>query len=145
MKLQITSYNSTGSNATRIEFIKFLLSMTVSILLVQESWHLDNNCEYLHRINQDKLCYPVSGVDSGDSILYGRPYGGLVVYYHKAAIHHPDLVNVDHLIQYIHYHQCFAPQYVLHIEDFQILKKAGVWEVEKNANHSTDVSRLQYE
>ena len=57
--------------------------MTVSILLVQESWHLDNNCEYLHRINQDYLCYQVSGVDSGDSILYGRPYGGLVVYYHK--------------------------------------------------------------
>ena len=50
---------------------------------------------------------------------------------HQAAIQHPGMAKVDQLIREIPFSKGFAPEHGKDIEDFQILKKAGVWEVEK--------------
>ncbi len=81
--LNIFSFNSTGLGATSMEFVKLLLTLSVSILLIQETWHLDNHTEHMLNINDNFLCYPVSGIDEKEKILRGRPYGGTAFYYSK--------------------------------------------------------------
>ena len=74
------SYNSMGLRPSRMEFIKLLLNFSLTFLLVQESLHFDNNTDY------DYHCYPVSGIDSAKDILYDRPYGRLLTYYHNVYL-----------------------------------------------------------
>ncbi len=81
--LNIFSYNRTGLGATSVEFVKLLMTFSVSILLIQETWHLDNYTGHMRNINDNFLCYPVSGVDEKEEILRGRPYGGTAFYYSK--------------------------------------------------------------
>ncbi len=84
-KVKFTSYNSTGLGPSRTEFIQLLLNCSLTFLLVQESWHIDNNTDHIRGLHEDYHCYPISGMDSSKEILYGRPYGGLLIYYHKSV------------------------------------------------------------
>ena len=49
---------------------------------------------------------------------------------HIAATYHEGLAQLDRLMRLIPYKVGFSPEYAKIIEDFQILKKSGVWDVE---------------
>ena len=80
----LITYNSSGSSATRLEFIKYLLSLGTTFLLVQETWHIDSHVDKILNLNKDYQCYPVAGFDDSAEVLTGRPHGGLAIYYHQS-------------------------------------------------------------
>ncbi len=77
------TFNSTGMGATSVDFVKVLLSFSAALLLVQETWHIDNHADHLLDIDKRYFCHPVSGMDENEELLKGRPYGGTAIYYSK--------------------------------------------------------------
>ena len=61
------------------------MSLKVDIILLQETWLLHGNLGRLAHINNDYLSYGISGVTNED-LLYGRPYGGLGILWHKSHV-----------------------------------------------------------
>ena len=72
-QLNIVSYNSTGSNQSKLDYINMLLNLSVSFLLVQETWHIESYCDILKSIHNDYLCRPIAGFDASNDIIQGRP------------------------------------------------------------------------
>jgi hypothetical protein len=56
---------------------------------------------------------------------------GLSFSNHKAATDNSDMAEIDRLLQEIPYHQGFAPELYQVITNFEILKKSGVYNIEK--------------
>ena len=76
--LVIVSYNPTGLNEERQEFIHdMLIDETVDILLLQETWLLKSEGKLLDNIHQEYTSDAVSGMDETRKILQGRKYGGV--------------------------------------------------------------------
>lgn len=83
--LKITSYNSTGLNEQRTEFINNLLSSNnTDILFLQETWLYNSTLSKLNDIHNSYMAYGVSGMPDSDEIINGRPYGGVAILWHKS-------------------------------------------------------------
>ena len=82
--LLFATYNCEGIGRSRDYINTFLSDTNCDILCVQETWHLDNNIHVFNNIHSDYLYTALSGIDSGDSILPGRPSGGVGIFYRKS-------------------------------------------------------------
>ena len=59
--------------------ITHLQDQKPDFILLQETWHLGNACNYFSTIHKDYTFVEQSGVDSTCGILKGRPNGGLAI------------------------------------------------------------------
>jgi len=83
--IRITSYNSTGLNEQRVDFIKDLLNNEkIDILFLQETWLYNSTLSRLNSIHDNYLSCGVSGMPDSDEINKGRPYGGVGILWHKS-------------------------------------------------------------
>ena len=83
-KLNITTYNSTGLGELQRAFIKdFLEDNDVDILLLQETWLLEEDISrVLSNIDCRYLFTGSSGIPP-NTLLHGRPYGGTAILWKK--------------------------------------------------------------
>jgi exonuclease III len=81
-RMVIGSYNSTGFNLFRQNFIATILPI-FDILMIQEHWQLPQQLDKLN-LSDKYSCHATSGVDPNKAILQGRPYGGTAIYYRKS-------------------------------------------------------------
>ena len=102
MDLKIISYNSTGFNVEKANFINFLLNtMKTDIFCLQEHMHLRANVYKIQKelINLDSFIIPAS--KKNNFISSGRPSGGLGIFWKKSfnsnvkVIKHPDSLRVQ--------------------------------------------------
>jgi exonuclease III len=54
------------------------------VLLLQETWLFDFELHLLSQIHDDFYSCGVSSIDSGDGLIYGRPYGGVAFLWRKS-------------------------------------------------------------
>ena len=82
--LRIASYNSTGLNKNKMDYIQqFLDKEKIDILFLQETWLLSKNSQKLREIHKDFLYHGISGVPDNE-LLRGRPYSGTAILYHRS-------------------------------------------------------------
>ena len=102
MDLKIISYNSTGFNVEKANFINFLLNtMKTDIFCLQEHMHLRANVYKIQKelINLDSFIIPAS--KKNNFISSGRPSGELGIFWKKSfnsnvkVIKHPDSLRVQ--------------------------------------------------
>ena len=82
-KLLISTINCEGIKRSRGYLFNYLNDSSCDILCVQETCHLDSNANIFSVIHSDYLYTAISGVDSKESFLLGRPKGGVCFYYKK--------------------------------------------------------------
>ena len=46
------------------------------VILLQETWLLPHDLNFLNCIHSDFLCYGTSAVDTSEGVILGRPFGG---------------------------------------------------------------------
>ena len=102
MELRLISYNSTGFNGVKGNFLNFLsASMNIDIFCVQEHFHLRQNVSKVQKelLNFDSFIIPAT--KSNDTIYSGRPSGGLCIFWRHSlnncikVIKHPDSTRVQ--------------------------------------------------
>ena len=133
MDLKIISYNSTGFNVAKGNFINFLSdSMKIDIFVLQEHMHLRQNV-YKIQNELDKFeSFIIPASKSNNFISSGRPSGGLGFFWKKSLnsrikiIKHPDSLRVQAIElcdNYLLINTYFPtdPQ-VMNFDDFQLLK-----------------------
>ena len=82
MDLQIISYNSTGFNPAKADFIRFLVtSLQANIFLVQEHFLLHNNVFKIQKEFSSFNSYILPANKSNKSLSCGRPSGGLGIFW----------------------------------------------------------------
>ena len=72
--LSIATLNCEGIRRSTDYIRNYLSINNCDILCLQETWHLDDNIQYFNKIHTDYLFTAISGVNSKDRILPGRPY-----------------------------------------------------------------------
>ena len=83
-KLSIVSYNSGGLGDINREIIEDILTDSgADILLLQETWLLQRDLGILNSFNTNFLAKGKSSVRD-NTILCGRPYGGLGILWNKS-------------------------------------------------------------
>ena len=102
MDLKAISYNSTGFNFEKANFIKFLMNaMNVDILFLQEHMHLRANLYKIQSHMGDLESFFIPAVISNKVVFAGRPSGGLAIFWRKKLnncvkmIKHPDSIRVQ--------------------------------------------------
>lgn len=84
MVVTLCTYNSQGLSAGRIEYIKDLCR-SHDIVLIQETWLLNDNLKYIEDRVPGVTSHGVSSIDDS-SILVGRPYGGCSILWKKSMV-----------------------------------------------------------
>ena len=92
-KISIASYNSHGSGAGRLEYIKSLFKRH-DILLIQEHWLLPQQFHFYNNNIPDCNSECVSGMRDSEPIL-GRPFGGCAILWNKNIQATVTPVNTD--------------------------------------------------
>ena len=82
-RLSIATLNCEGIRRFTDYIRNYLSINNCDILCLQETWHLDDNIQYFNKIYTDYLFIVISGVNSKDRILPGRPKGGVAILYKK--------------------------------------------------------------
>ena len=82
----ICSFNCEGIKRTSDYLSQFLNSSKCDIICLQEIWLLDSTIDYLNTLHSDYMYIGIAGQDSNDSILSGRPKGGVAILYNKILI-----------------------------------------------------------
>ena len=85
-RLSIATLNCEGIRRSTDYMRNYLSINNCYILCLQETWHLHDNILYFNKINTDYLFTAISGVNSKDHILPGRPKGGVAILYKKIII-----------------------------------------------------------
>lgn len=112
-KLRLISYNSTGCNDDKLNYLN-AASSDCDIILVQEHWLLSNNLQRIKAGVKGFTGIANSGVDETQVILTGRPYGGCAILWRHEFSPLITPVQVDSLSRRL----CSA---VLHLTDYRIL------------------------
>lgn len=82
--IQALSFNMTGYQ-TGVDYLRDTIHQADPLVVfLQETWHLTNACNHLGHIDSNYLFIECSGVDSSDTILRGRPSGGVAILYKKS-------------------------------------------------------------
>ena len=80
--LRIKSYNCRSIKSS-LNSIRIICD-TSDIVFLQETWLAKFDLSVLHTVHSDFIGYGVSAFDSNDSLLSGRPYGGIAILFRKA-------------------------------------------------------------
>ena len=89
MALKINSYNCTGlvSECNREYVRQLLINYEADFLLLQETW-LSCETEFkIGNIHNDYMYTAVSGMDTRDRVIMGRPYGGVAIMWKRSLSH----------------------------------------------------------
>ena len=89
MALKICSYNCTGlvSEYNREYVRQLLINYEADFLLLQEIW-LSCETEFkIGNIHNDYMYTAVSGMDTRDRVIMGRPYGGVAIMWKRSLSH----------------------------------------------------------
>ena len=79
MDLKVISYNSTGFNVEKANFINFLLhSMNIDVFILQEHLHLRQNVFKIQRELNKHESFILPAVKTSNKVCAGRPSGGTV-------------------------------------------------------------------
>ena len=82
--LSVISYNPTGLNAERQEYIHDILSEErIDIMLLQETWLYKSESKLLDNIHKMYTSCAISGMDETQEIRQGRKYGGVGIMWHS--------------------------------------------------------------
>ena len=79
--IRIATYNSHGSGAGRLEYVK-KLSNNHDIILIQEHWLVPQQFHMYNNMLSNFNSHCISGITDG-KLLSGRPYGGCAVLWNK--------------------------------------------------------------
>lgn len=71
-----------------------LLCKSADIILLQETWLLPHDLNFVHEIDKDFECFAKSAVDTSVGILRGRPYGGLAILWRKSLLNNVSIVDI---------------------------------------------------
>ena len=133
MDLKLLSYNSTGFNLEKANFMNFLMnSLKVDCLFLQEHMHLRANIYKVEREFPDLDSFLIPAVKSNNTVCSGRPSGGLGIFWKKhlnnsvKILKHPDSVRVQAIelfgnVIVINTYFPTDPQ-VNNFDDFELLK-----------------------
>lgn len=69
------------------------LTKTEDIIVLQETWLLPHDLNFMHQINSDFGLVAKSSMDTSVGILKGRPYGGLAILWNKVKF--PNVTPVE--------------------------------------------------
>ena len=148
MDLKIISYNPTGFNLQKANFINFLSSsMNIDIFMVQEHMHLRQNVYKVENEFDKFNSFIIPASKSNHCVNSGRPSGGLGIFWKKSLncnvkmLKHPNSVRV-HAIElfnnYLLINSYFPtdPQ-VVNFDDFHLLKciEDVKWFINSYPNH----------
>ena len=89
MALKKCSYNCTGlvSECNREYVRQLLINYEADFLLLQETW-LSCETEFkIRNIHNDYMYTAVSGMDTRDTLIMGRPYGGVAIMWKRSLSH----------------------------------------------------------
>lgn len=89
--ISIVSFNC--KNVKRSEQSIRDLTGKADIIVLQETWLLPHDLNFVHQINSECGCVAKSSVDTSVGILRGRPYGGLAILWNKAKF--PNVSSVE--------------------------------------------------
>ena len=148
MDLNIISYNGTGFNIEKANFINFLINiMNIDIFVVQEHMHLRRNVYKIEREFMDFESFLLPATKNNATVCSGRPSGGLGIFWKKSLnkvvnlVKHPDSHRVQAIELFNNYviiNTYFPtdPQ-VLNFDDFELLKciQDIKWYFTKFSNH----------
>ena len=148
MDLKAISYNSTGFNAEKANFINFLVdTMDIDIFLLQEHMHLRANVYKIQRELSNLESFMIPAVKLNNVVWSGQPSGGLGIFWRKTLnssvniIKHPDSLRVQGIElckKYIVINTYFPtdPQ-ALNFNDFELLKciEDVKWYINKYPGH----------
>lgn len=102
MEVRLLSYNSTGFNGVKGNFLNFLgASLNIDIFCLQEHFHLRQNVSKVQNelLNYDSFILPAT--KSCDRVSTGRPSGGLCIFWKRSLnncikiIKHPNSTRVQ--------------------------------------------------
>ena len=80
--LRINSYNCRSIKSS-LHSIRTICD-TSDVVFLQETWLAKFDLSFLHTVHVDFIGYGVSAFNSNDSLLSGRPYGGIAILFRKA-------------------------------------------------------------
>ena len=84
-KVTLCTYNSTGLNQGRTDFIEYLISnRNPDLLLLQETWLLGSQLFKLSSLHPDYIAHGISGMNDREDLISGRRYGGLAILWRKS-------------------------------------------------------------
>ncbi|CAH0729092.1 unnamed protein product, partial [Brenthis ino] len=78
----IASFNCRSIKRS-LEHVRSLCKIS-DILVLQETWLLPHDIDFIHRVDEDFGCFAKSSVDTSTGIMRGRPYGGLALFWRKS-------------------------------------------------------------
>jgi exonuclease III len=79
----ICTFNCEGINRSTHYIQDYLKINTVDFMCLQETWLLEENSYKLGLIDDNYMYTAISGMDSKNAILTGRPFGGVAIIYNK--------------------------------------------------------------
>ena len=84
-KITLCTYNSTGLNQQRTDFIELLIAKrNPDFLLLQETWLLSSQLRKLSSLHPNYVAHGISGMDDRQHLISGRRYGGLAILWKKS-------------------------------------------------------------
>ena len=93
MAVSISSLNCHGFENCASYIKDSMCEKKPDFKLLQETWHLSNNSSVLSNVDSNYLYKETSGVNVHDSIISGRPFGGLATYFMKNFADKVERVN----------------------------------------------------
>lgn len=88
---KIASYNCRSLKSS-LEAVKHLCQ-TCETVMLQETWRTPEELPVLNQIHPDLYGMGTSAMDSGGSILVGRPYGGIAVLRNRRLAHSVNILQ----------------------------------------------------
>ena len=93
MAVSVSSLNCHGFDKCSLYIKDSMCEKEPHFKLVQETWHLPNNSSVLSNVDKNYMFKETSGVNAHDTIISGRPFGGLATYFMKSFADKVERVN----------------------------------------------------
>ena len=90
---RLVSYNCSGIKS-KVPFVRSLCDQ-VDMVFLQETWLLPHETNILDVVHPEFNNYSISAVNTEQSILVGRPYGGISILYRKHLTLCGNIINFD--------------------------------------------------
>ena len=90
---RLVSFNCAGVKS-KMPYIHTLCEQA-DLVLLQETWLMPHELHVLDNAHHDFNNYSISSVNSDQSILVGRPYGGLTILHRKHLTVVGNIINFD--------------------------------------------------
>ena len=84
MALSTLSYDCKGFRNSCDYMKDTITDNDPQFVCLQETWHVSSCASFLHELSEEYMLFETSGVDCSETILTGRPYGGLAIYFRRS-------------------------------------------------------------